>query len=85
MSKSSRGAKAPSLGPEWTVQQTTERAFRTGGSDECTECGTAVDLSRRHHSVEVARDVELTGRRLRSEHEHFVFCDADCAEAWLQY
>lgn len=83
MSKSSRGAPAVSLGPGWTVQQVVERSFNSGGTDTCTQCGAAVDLGERHFRVDVARDVELTGRRLRSEHEQLVFCSEDCADVWL--
>ncbi|EJN61092.1 hypothetical protein SAMN04487950_3966 [Halogranum rubrum] len=84
MSKSSRGAAAPSLGPGWTVQQVVERSFNSGGTDTCTKCGASVDLGERHHRVDVAQDVELTGRRLRSKHEQLVFCSADCADGWIQ-
>lgn len=83
MSKSSRGKPVRSLGPEWTVQQVVERSFNSGGSDTCTQCGRSVTVNEPHHRVDVARDVELMGRRLRSEHEQLVFCDADCADDWL--
>lgn len=83
MSKSSRGRPATSLGPEWTVQQVVERSFASGGTDDCAECGASIDLGERHHRIEVARDVELTGRRLRSEHEQLAFCTAECADRWL--
>ena len=83
MSKSSRGQPAASLGPEWTVQQVVERSFNAGGTDSCTRCEATVDLGESHHRVEVARDVELTGRRLRSEHRQHVFCGTECADGWL--
>lgn len=83
MSKSSRGRPALSLGPEWTVQQIVERSLASGGTDSCTQCGVAVELSESHKRVEVARDVNLMERRLRSEHEHYVFCSDDCADEWL--
>jgi hypothetical protein len=83
MSKSSRGKRVRHLGPDWTVQQVAKRSLSGDETEPCSQCGTPVVLREPHHRIDVARDVDLMGRRLRSEHQQLTFCDADCADDWL--
>ena len=83
MSKSSRGTPAPSLGPDWTIQHVGQRTARPDETETCEQCAATLGGDDPYLRVEVARDVQLDGHRLRSEHEQHRFCDRTCASAWL--
>ncbi|MFC4358936.1 hypothetical protein ACFO0N_13380 [Halobium salinum] len=83
MSKANRGTSVPSLGPEWNVQHVSRSVDADGGRVACANCNVGVDLATSHREVEVAREVTLGRRRLRSDHDRHVLCSDGCVDEWL--
>ncbi len=52
--------------------------------ETCPTCGDDVDLLEAHYQVELDRERPRSeGEKLTHERRLLAFCDADCADAWL--
>ena len=83
MSKTSRPSPSTS-DAEWTVRQAVPCRDWEATSEVCPTCGDRVDLMEAHYQVELDRErTSGDAEKLTRERRLLAFCDADCAETWL--
>ncbi|WP_336022008.1 hypothetical protein [Halobellus salinisoli] len=69
---------------EWTVRQVAQVSDWDSTTDTCPACGGRVDLSEAHYQVQLDRErTPASGEKLTHERRLLAFCDADCADTWL--